>query len=165
METRPKGPSSLALERSVFSQLLQSGTIALAMRDVPSPTQIPMHIYNHHALYIGLLQCSTALVVVYLWFFKRVNEQSDVWFRWAYIAIVGYSLASCARNLILATFLLSNRFDITDYLFIVSWICIITSFAMSFIGNTLKRREAKLRLLPVAETPIVDSWPPAPKAE
>ena len=96
-------------------------------------------------------------------FKKRAAERSDVWFRWAYVAWVGYSLSMGARLLVFATHLLSNH--VTDYLSMVSFVCLIAMLVMFFLSNYHKRREAKIRLLPVAETPAVDSWPPAPKAE
>jgi len=86
-----------------------------------------------------------AFVALTLLFTKRAVEPSDVCFRWAYIALTGYCFSGGARNFIIATFLLTNRFDITDYLLIVSSVCAVAVLVMSFLGHYHKRREAKLR--------------------
>jgi hypothetical protein len=124
-----------------------------------------MHIYSHHYLHIALLQIPLALITLAMVFIRRGHERSDAWLRWASMAIAGYCFSTGARSFIIATFLLTNRFDITDYLLIVSSVCSIAVLVTSFLGIYHKRREAKLRLLPVTEAPVVDSWPPAPKAE
>ena len=124
-----------------------------------------MHIYSHQDLLIALLEVPTTIIAITMMFNKRAVEQSGGWFRWAYMAWAGFSVSVGVRNLNTAMLPLNTKFDVDGYLYMVSLACLVVMLVMAVLGNYHKRREAKLRLLPVAETPVVDSWPPAPRAE